>query len=219
MNDLRSKLAGRFIVIDGPDGAGKTTQMDRLGAYLRSEGVPLRQVRDPGGTAIGDRIRHILLARESEQMTPRCEMFLYMASRSQLWEQVIAPALEREECVLSDRWISATVAYQGAGGIPPQHVVEAYESVLPGAWPHLTIILDIDTEEGLSRANRAGIGHDRMEAKGLEFHRRVRDLFRQQAQGNPQRFLVLDAIGTIDEVHERLREALINWNWERKDSG
>lgn len=210
MGKLSDKLAGRFVVIDGPDGAGKSTQAELLAEHLRAGGLEVTLVRDPGGTAIGDRIRQILLDRAHGEMAVECELMLYMASRAQLAAEVIRPALAAGQCVLSDRYISSTIAYQCAGGADPESVRQAGRIAVGQTWPDLTVILDLPSDAGLTRAGRAD-GHDRMEAKGLEFHRRVRELFLQQARQEPGRFTVVDASGSIDEVQTRLGRAIENW--------
>ena len=214
MTDLTDKLGSRFIVIDGPDGAGKTTQLKLLAEHLRTCGVEVCLVRDPGGTAIGDRIRRILLDNAHGEMGVECELMLYMASRAQLAAEVIRPALARGECVLCDRYISATVAYQGAGGAEPDTVLQAGRIAVGPTWPDLTILLDLDAEVGLARV--AGQRrHDRMESRGAEFHRRVRKMFLRQAQEQPERFAVVDAAGTVEEVQQRLRKVVDRWQWQR----
>jgi len=214
MTDLTDKLGSRFIVIDGPDGAGKTTQLKLLAEHLRTRGVEVCLVRDPGGTAIGDRIRRILLDNAHGEMGVECELMLYMASRAQLAAEVIRPALARGECVLCDRYISATVAYQGAGGAEPDTVLQAGRIAVGPTWPDLTILLDLDAEVGLARV--AGQRrHDRMESRGAEFHRRVRKMFLRQAQEQPERFAVVDAAGTVEEVQQRLRKVVDRWQWQR----
>jgi len=212
MGDLADKLAGRFLVIDGPDGVGKTTQLERLAEHLRSRGVAVCGVRDPGGTPIGDRIREILLDSAHGEMAVACELMLYMASRAQLVAEVIRPALAEGRCVLSDRYVSATVAYQGAGGADPRTVLDAGRMAVGETWPDLTVILDLDAEAGLARAGESN-GHDRMEAKSLAFHRRVREMFLQQARAEPARFAVVNAAGTVDEVQARLRDTVTAWEW------
>jgi len=205
MVDLAEKLAGRFIVIDGGDGVGKSTQVHALAEFLRGQGVALRQVRDPGGTAIGEKIRRILLDKRHGEMAIRCELMLYMASRAQLAAEVIAPALAEGQCVLGDRYISSTVAYQGAGGIDVEDVLAAGRLAVGQTWPDLTIILDLPVEAGLARLSGPV---DRMEAKDLAFHRRVRELFLQQAESQPDRFAVVDATGGVDEVQQRIRAVI-----------
>ncbi len=210
MDKLSDKLAGRFVVIDGPDGAGKSTQVNLLAESLRAGGLEVTVVRDPGGTAIGDRIREILLDRAHGEMDVACELMLYMASRAQLAAEIIRPALAAGNCVLSDRYISSTVAYQGAGGADPDAIRQAGRIAVGQTWPDLTVILDLPSDAGLARAGSAG-EHDRMEAKGSDFHRRVREIFLQQARQEPAKFAVVDASGSIDEVHTRLHLAIENW--------
>ncbi|MFW6133914.1 MAG: dTMP kinase [Planctomycetota bacterium] len=210
MSDLAEKLAGRFIVLDGPDGSGKSTQLARLATWLRGSGLEVIEIRDPGGTAVGDRIREILLDAAHAEMTVGCETLLYMASRAQLWPERIAPALADGACVLCDRWVSATVAYQGAGGADPADILAIYRKALPGVQPDLTVVLDLDAETGLARTGREG-NRDRMESRDAAFHRRVRELFLTQAQREPERFVVVDAGGDVDAVQNRLREAIRQW--------
>jgi len=210
MNGLVEKLAGLFVVVDGPDGAGKSTQLRILADRLRAEGLAVHSVQDPGGTRIGGRIRELLLDPELAEMDVRCELMLYMASRAQLACEVIRPALAAGTCVLSDRYISATVAYQGAGGIDAGTVRQAGRIAVGQTWPDVTVLLDLSAEEGLARAGKGG-SHDRMEAKGLAFHRRVRERFLQQAREEPARFVVVPGAGTPQEVHERVWNAVQEW--------
>ena len=207
MTDLADKLAGKFIVIDGPDGAGKSTQLKRLAEWFRSLGVEPIETRDPGGTAIGESIRRILLDTEHAEMAVDCETLLYMASRTQLWCELIRPALQSGGCVISDRWVSATVAYQGAGGVDTEAILAIYNTALPGVGPDLTVVLDIDAEHGLARTGRHE-ARDRMESKDLAFHRKVRELFLRQAEREPERFVVVDASGEPGQVQDRLRQAV-----------
>ncbi len=213
MSDTAEKFAGRFIVLDGPDGSGKSTQLAMLAEYLRTQGIGVVTTRDPGGTPIGDKIRAVLLDRAHETMSIGCEILLYMASRTQLTAEVISPAAAAGNCVLCDRWVSSTVAYQVADGkATAEDIMAAYDLALPDTRPDLTIILDIDAELGLARAdNRAG--HDRIEARGAAYHRRVRELFLEQAERQGNRFAVVDAVGTVDQVHERLRTLVDAWEF------
>ncbi len=218
MSDWRQKLSGRFVVVDGPDGAGKGTQIRLLAEFLASQGVELCLARDPGGTAVGERIRSILLDKAHDGMSVQCELMLYMASRAQLAGEVLRPALAAGKCVLCDRYISSTVAYQGAGGVDPADVKAVAEVAVGGLWPDLTVILDIASDAGLARvgASRRTGGPDRMESKTAAFHRKVRELFLKQAADEPDRFAVVDAAGTMDEVQQRLRRAIHSWRF--KDS-
>ena len=216
MGELASKLRRRFIVIDGPDGAGKSTQVEMLARALRAGGLNVCQVRDPGGTAIGEKIRAILLDRKHDEMSVRCELMLYMASRAQLAEQVIRPALAAGQCVLGDRYISSTVAYQGAGGLDTESILAAGRIAVGDAWPDLTIILDLPVALGLERVcakHGKPRGLDRMESKDLAFHRKVRELFLKQATDDSQHFAVIDAAGEIEQVHRQLMDVLAGWCW------
>ncbi len=207
MNDYTNTLAGRFLVVDGPDGAGKSTQTALLADALGETGLSVRQVRDPGGTAIGDRIREILLDPSCDEMAVRTELMLYMASRAQLVAEIVRPALQAGECVLSDRYISSTIAYQGAGGADVDEVRTVGDIAVGSLWPDLTIILDLPSDEGLTRAAKRS-DPDRMEAKAREFHRRVRELFLAQAKQDPARCVVVDASGPPTDVHQRVVETV-----------
>jgi dTMP kinase len=219
--DTWTNLAGKFIVIDGPDGAGKSTQLTMLAAFLRERGLDVVQTRDPGGTAIGDRIRAILLDNAHSEMAVTCETMLYMASRAQLVAEVIRPALSRGACVLCDRFVSSTIAYQGAGGADIEAIRRVADVAVGGIWPDLTVILDLGHDEGLRRAGArvpcpSPGGHvspalDRMESKGDRFHQRVREMFLAQAKDQPDKFAVIDAAGTAEQVQERLREKISDW--------
>ncbi len=211
--NLKDKLTGRFLVIDGPDGAGKSTQIKQLAEHLQSYGVEVVQTRDPGGTTIGDKIRHILLDNSHNEMTVSCEMLLYMASRAQLMGEVIAPAIAKNQCVICDRWVSSTLAYQVAEAkATPQEIIDVYNAALKTRWPDLTIILDLPPDEGLKRITGTP---DRMEAKGVEFHQKVYDRFIAQAKEQPDIFALVDATGAVEDVQKRLRETLENWTFPK----
>lgn len=210
MGDLRDNLAGKFIVLDGPDGSGKSTQVKLLAEFLTERGVKVCPVRDPGGTAIGDKIRAILLDKAHDEMCVQCELMLYMASRAQLVSQIIRPALQSGQCVLSDRYVSSTIAYQGAGGVHVPDILAAAKAAVGGLWPALTILLDMPPETGLARLPAAP---DRMESKNLEFHQRVRALYLQQALQSPAKYAIVDAVGTIESVQKLIRRVFDTWKW------
>jgi dTMP kinase len=147
-------LSGKFIVFDGPDGCGKTTQLRTLIAKLQGQGVKVRRLREPGGTPIGEHIRELLLSTKTQNMDVRCEMLLYMASRAQLVHEEILPALAAGECVVSDRYASSTLAYQGGGGgMPLESILDVAKVALGDTWPDLTVVFDLDTDEAMARIN------------------------------------------------------------------
>jgi dTMP kinase len=191
-------LRGKFIAFEGPDGSGKSTQLVRFAQMAKRGGLGVVEVREPGGTAIGEQIRRVLLDPENAGMTVRCEMLLYMASRAQLVEQIVAPALDRGDLVLADRFVASTCAYQGtAGGIPMRDILDVARVATDNRLPDLTVIFDVDEATAAKRLNPL---LDRMEQKGAEFHRRVRDGYHRLAQANPNQVLLVDACGAEDEV-------------------
>jgi dTMP kinase len=206
MSDWKSILSGRFIVFDGPDGSGKSTQLRRFAEHCEAQDVTPELVREPGGTPIGEAIRGVLLDPRYAEMELRCEMLLYMASRSQLMTERIRPALDAGRFVLADRFISSTLAYQGtAGGLDPEEILAVGRVATGGCWPDLVVIFDVDEE---TAASRLPADLDRMELKGAEFHRRVRQGYLAQAERDPKRHLVIDATRSEDEVFASLVEGV-----------
>jgi dTMP kinase len=207
MNEWTQQLAGRFVVFDGADGSGKSTQFSRFSRFCTESGVRVCEVREPGGTNIGEQIRDVLLDPENSDMTVRCEMLLYMASRAQLIEQRIAPALERGELVLADRFISSTLAYQGtAGGMSINQIMTVGHVAVGGHWPDLTVVFDVDEHVAATRLNPL---LDRMELKGAQFHRRVRQGYLDQAScGDLGAYMVVDASVDEDAVFANLLDAM-----------
>ncbi len=214
------RLAGRFVVFDGPDGSGKSTQLARFAAECESHAVPMTMVRDPGGTPLGERIREVLLNRDHDDMGIRCEMLLYMASRAELVDELIRPALKARKLVLADRFVSSTLAYQGtAGGLSPAEIRAAAQAATGGLWPDVTVLFDIDTQTATARMTgkhpkgakpdpTLSLFADRMEAKGEAFHARVRQGYLDQARADPDRYVVVDAAATPDEVWATLLDTL-----------
>ena len=208
----RNGAMGMFITLEGIEGSGKSTQMQRIAAYLRQRGQTVLTTREPGGCAIADAIRQILLHPANTAMVPRAELLLYAAARAQHVAEVIRPALDRGEVVLCDRFLDATIAYQGYGRGLDLGLIEQLNTIATDdLLPELTLLLDMPAEEGLLRARRRNADspaeEGRFEAEALDFHHRVRtgylDLARRQ-----QRFRVIDASGTPEEVGMRLLEAL-----------
>jgi dTMP kinase len=196
-----NKFAGKFIALDGPDGCGKTTQTKLLVDWLKKQGVAVETFREPGGTAIGEKVRQILLNPEHIAMGTETEVMLYMAARVQLWREKIAPALKQNKCVILDRWLSSTCAYQGfAGGFGIDKVMKIAEDCLERPWPDLTIILDVDLETAAKRLKK---DLDRMEQKGDSYHKKVREGFLKLAKGH-KNFVVIDAADDIETVHKQV---------------
>ncbi len=206
MIDWPNILSGRFVVFDGPDGSGKSTQLRRFAELVTTAGMPPVDVREPGGTPIGEAIREVLLDPRYEEMELRCEMLLYMASRSQLMKERIRPALNQGRFVLADRFISSTLAYQGtAGGLDPEEILAVGRVATRGCQPDLVVILDVDE---VTAASRLSSDLDRMEMKGEAFHRRVRQGYLAQAERDPAGHLVIDGSQTEDEVFQSLVEGI-----------
>lgn len=205
MSRLTEQLGGKFIVFDGPDGAGKSTQLQLLKKNLESEGLGVEIAIDPGGTNTGQEIRKILLHSKDLDICPTCETFLFMASRAQLAYEVIRPAIQDGKVVLGDRFISATLAYQGALEIDPKFIIELGNKAVGQTWPDLTIILDIDARQGLGR-----VGHspDRMESRAGKYHELVRRKFCKLHEIYPHPVAYLNAAGSREEVFDRLMKLL-----------
>ena len=200
---MENKFSGKFIVLDGPDGCGKTTQAKLLAEWLKEQGVETASFREPGGTAIGEKVRQILLNPEHIAMSTAAEVMLYMAARAQLWREKIAPALTKNKCVILDRWLSSTCAYQGyAGGFGMEKVIKIATDALERVWPDLTIILDVDLKTASQRLSRQ---LDRMEQKGDGYHKRVREGFLELSKGR-ESFAVVDAADKIETVHKSIIE-------------
>jgi dTMP kinase len=192
-----------FVSLDGPDGAGKSTQVARLVSWLRETGREVVTCRDPGGTPLGDRLRGILLDRHETEPCVRAEMLLYMASRAQLVEAVIRPALDRGAIVVCDRYLLANVVYQGfASGLAVEDVWRVGEVATGGLMPDLTIVLDLDPDIAASRVGRP---RDRMEDRPREFQMRVREAYHQAAQSYRWPIVFQDASETIEVVAAAIR--------------
>lgn len=200
-----------FITFEGPDGSGKTTQIQALYDDLVGEGYPVLLVREPGGTGIGDQIRAVLHDVKNVDMMPNAEVLLYSASRAQLVGQVIRPALETGKVVLCDRYAESTMAYQGYGYNLDQELLKAITAFATGGLrPDLIVYLDIDVEEGLRRKEigfRSGKGEwNRMDQKELDFHQRVRSAYLRMAAVEPERWFVVDATHPIVSIQDSIRK-------------
>ena len=201
-------MAGMFITFEGGEGCGKSTQIKLLAEHLQQTGYEVLLVREPGGTAAGERIREILLSKESDGLDPTAELLLYEAARAQITSEVIEPALERGCVVLCDRFFDSTIAYQGSGrGLDTAMIGKLNMIATGGLKPDLTLLLDIDVEKGLARAMSATGGDgegDRIEAAGIAFHERIRAGFAALAQAEPERIVCVDASGSIDAISAQI---------------
>ena len=189
----------KFIVLDGPEGCGKSTQGQLLLAHLKSTAQDAILVRDPGTTPIGEQIRGILLNPANGEMNMRCEMLLYMAARAQMMGQVILPALESGQTVICDRFVSSTLAYQlGGDGLSADEIRKVASIAIRDRWPDLTIILDLPVERAMARINRQ---KDRIEQRPRDYHQQVRKNYLSQAAADPKRYRVIAADRPQDVVH------------------
>ncbi|AZN30458.1 dTMP kinase [Flaviflexus salsibiostraticola] len=201
-------MTGLFISFEGGDGTGKTTQIARLAEHLRAEGAEVVTTREPGGTELGREIRQALL--HGEDLSPRTEALLYSADRAHHVATVIRPALDRGATVITDRFVDSSVAYQGsARELGIDEIRSLNDWAVGGLVPDLTFLLDLDPAVGAARLNRE---KDRLESAGDDFHRQVRQTFLEMAEAEPDRFVVIDASRSIDEIaadvragYERLR--------------
>lgn len=209
-------MVGTFVVVDGPDGAGKTTLVRRLASRLRAAGHEVLEVRQPGGTPVAEAARAAALDADMHA-SPLAELFLILAARADQVEKVIRPALERGQVVLSDRYDLSTEAYQIAGrGLPRDRVMGANALATDGLWPDLTIVLDLPAEVGLKRQARDGKEPDRIEREGREWHERVAEAF-LQASGSG--VVHVDATESVDAVERAAWSAVERHLAETSDGG
>ncbi|MCL5290886.1 MAG: dTMP kinase [Bacillota bacterium] len=197
-----------FIVFEGVDGSGKSTQLSLINKYLTEKNIPTYSTREPGGTPVGEKIRELLLDPNFSEIQGRTEALLYAAARAQLVAQVIRPQLEQGTVVLCDRYIDSTLAYQGYGrGMEIDFLAGINRLGTGGLAPRLTILLDLPPEEGLTRS-RKDRPADRLEKESPEFYRRVRSGYLELAGQNPQNYLVLDARLPVEELHRHIIQAV-----------
>ncbi|MBD1550372.1 dTMP kinase [Pseudomonas typographi] len=197
-------MNGLFITLEGPEGAGKTTNREYLAARLREAGLAVVLTREPGGTALAERIRELLLATASEPMSIDTELLLMFAARAQHLQQVIRPALSRGDVVLCDRFTDATYAYQGGGrGIAPARIATLEQFVQGELRPDLTLLFDLPVETGLARAAARG-QLDRFEREGRAFFEAVRQAYLDRAAASPVRYRIIDAGRPLPQVQADL---------------
>lgn len=197
-----------FIVFEGVDGSGKSTQLKLLHNALMDKGIPTFTTREPGGTPVGEKIRDLLLDPNFSEMQERTEALLYAAARAQLVAQEIRPKLKAGSVVLCDRYIDSTLAYQGYGrGMDINFLAKINELATGNLWPRLTILLDIPPEEGLIRSRRVGPA-DRLEKESLSFYTKVREGYLDLSRRRPEGYLVLDARRPLEELQETICSAV-----------
>jgi dTMP kinase len=212
-------LKGKFIVFDGGEGSGKSTQARLLREELERRGMSVLAVHDPGATRIGELIRAILLNPENNDMGMRCEMLLYMASRAQMMAEKILPALAAGQVVISDRFVSSTLAYQlGGEGLTAKEIRGVAEVAIRGRWPDLTLIFDLPVDASMARVRpkftlfpddpKAGRDLDRIEQRSVEYHEQVRKRYLSQVRDDPKRYHVIDADRGVEQVHADVMRAV-----------
>lgn len=200
--------SGVFVALEGGEGGGKSTQSALLVEWLTGLGHTVLPTREPGGTSVGTQLRRILLDPATGALSPRTEALVYAADKAEHVDALVLPALGRGEVVVTDRYVDSTLAYQGAGrAVDADELEHVARWATAGLRPHLTVVLDLDPEVGLSRAGEP----DRIEAEPLDFHRRVRQHFLHLAAADPQHYVVLDADQAPDVVHAAVRAAVEPW--------
>jgi dTMP kinase len=199
-----------FITLEGPDGSGKTSQIGPLVEFLHQKGYQVLTTREPGGTEISSQVRTILMDLKNQGMNPRTEILLFCAARAQLVEEVIRPHLAHGEIVLCDRYADSTLAYQGYGhGVDLDFLRRLLDFTTGGLWPDLTLLLDIDPEEGLKRRRVGYAEWNRLDDYALSFHRRVQAGYHELVRREPGRWRVIDASQPSDKVQLSLQEAIL----------
>lgn len=200
-----------FITLEGPEGAGKSSQLQPLAAFLRERGYDVITTREPGGTPIGDQIRAVLHDTANTAMTPAAEVLLYSASRAQLVGEVIRPTLARGAIVLCDRFADSTLAYQGYGRGLDLDALQALTAFATGNLkPNLTLLMDLDVAVGLARRRDGGEEMNRLDLETIEFHNRVRTGYRTLAAAEPWRWVTIDADQAWEAVQAELRRVVVS---------
>ena len=196
-------MSGIFLTFEGLDGSGKTTQLQLLASALSARGFDVLTTREPGGTLLGKRIRELILEIEDAPV-PLAELLLFAADRAQHLETLVRPALAEGKIVISDRYADATDAYQGAGrGFPAEKIRQTIDLATENFKPHLTLFFDLPTEEALTRANSRVEESNRLDKETLDFFERVRRAYLEISAAEPERFQIVDASGSIEEIHQK----------------
>jgi len=202
-------MSGLFVTFEGIDGCGKSTQVSEAQKRLAEKGIACCVTREPGGTAIAEAIRGMLLSPDNKEMCDPCEVLLYLAARAQHCDEKIAPALGRGEVVLCDRFQEATFAYQGFGrGFDIGTLAQMNEFATAGVAPSLTFVFDIDVDTSISRLKKTGKPQDRLEASGREFYEKVRKGYLNLAARYPHRIVVLPGTAPVEQLAESVFEKI-----------
>ena len=201
-----------FITIEGPEGSGKTTATNRVVEELLRRGYPILRTREPGGTPISEQIRNVILDKENTNMDPRTEALLYAAARRQHLSEKVWPAVKEGKIVICDRYIDSSLAYQGgARGLGIDNIININMFATEDTWPDLTLLFDIEPELGLERiAKNSKREVNRLDLEALDFHKKVRNTFLLLAEKQPERFVIIDASKSPDEVYEDALNAILN---------
>lgn len=200
-----------FITLEGPEGSGKTSQLPALAEYLREAGYNVIVTREPGGTAVGDQIREILMNLQNVSIIPRTEILLFLAARAQHVEELIRPALAQGKLVLCDRYGDSTLAYQGFGHRTDLETLQMLLAFATGGLkPDLTLLVDVPVEAGMARKRVNSAEWNRLDAYALAFHERVRQGYFALAEAEPDRWLIIDATEDQNSVQQALREAILS---------
>jgi len=201
-------MAGFFITFEGIDFCGKTTQAKKLANYLREKGYEVVLIREPGGEKISEKIRKILLSERNKEMTHMTELLLYIASRAQLTQRIILPALKEKKIVICDRYSDSTLAYQGYGrGLNKSMIKNLNQVASSGLSPNLTILLDVPVKVCLKRKAKEKKGKDRLEKEKLEFHQKIRDGYLKIAQKNKKRIKIIDGRKDQEKTWQKVKSA------------
>ncbi len=199
-----------FITLEGPEGSGKSSQIGRLAEFLTQQGYKVVTTREPGGTPIGDQIRHVLHDVANAAMSSTAELLLYSASRAQLVHELVRPALAAGQVVLCDRYADSTLAYQGYGrNLNLTDLQTITQFATGGLKPDLTLLLDIDVERGLARRRDGGEEMNRLDLEVVSFHQRVRDGYHRLALEDPDRWVIVDADRSVTAVQTELQEVVL----------
>lgn len=199
-----------FITLEGPEGSGKSMQIRELADFVREQGFEVLTTREPGGTFIGDQIREVIMRMDNTMMHPNTEILLFCAARAQIVTEVIRPNLEKGVVVISDRYGDSTLAYQGYGhGLDLQILKDILKFATGGLQPDLTLLLDLEVDEGLNRKIKGGSEWNRLDAQKVEFHKRVRNGYKEMALAEPDRWRVINASNEPHIVQQDIRKVIL----------